>query len=370
MEKVRLIKMNIMVFDLPAVEGGALTILKDFHGQVLNSEAKDINWFFVVSKPDLEESQNIKVLRYPWVKKAWFHRLYFDHFMAGRLIEKYDIDRVLSFQNILIKYTGIPQTVYVHQSLPFLDYRFKFKEQSLFWIYQNIIGRMIKKSIVRAEGVVVQTKWMKKACIEETGVASEKIKVIAPKSNIEIENYFRPNKVNLKTFFFPADNRSYKNHDLIVMACKELKEKGLEDYRVLFTLDADEDRYTEDLYREVKEKSLPIDFIGRLSREKVFELYGKSVLIFPSFIESFGLPMLESRLHGGMILASNCPFSKEVLDGYENAYFFNPFSVNELSKLMEYILLGDIKYKGREKEIIRDEAKARAELLDGLIGNI
>lgn len=362
--------MNIMVFDVPAVEGGALTILNDFHKEVLNREDKDINWFFVVSEPDLEESENIKVLRYPWIKKSWFHRLYFDHLMASRLIDKYKIDKLLSFQNMVIKYTDIPQTVYLHQSLPFADYRFKFKEQSLFWIYQNIIGKSIKKSIIKAESVVVQTEWMKKSCLKETDVDSKKIKVVSPKVNIEIKDHFTPKGENLKTFFFPADNRSYKNHNIIVKACKGLKQRGIEDYRVILTLDGDEDRATEDLYREVKDNSLPIDFIGRVSLDKVFELYSKSILVFPSFIETLGLPMLESRAHGGIVLASNCPFSKEVLDGYENAYFFNPFSVKELSKLMEGILIGNIKYKESKKQFINDGNNGWVELLNELIVNI
>ena len=45
---------------------------------------------------------------------------------------------------------------------------------------------------------------------------------------------------------------------------------------------------------------------------------------------------------GAIVLASDTPFSREVLDGYENAYFFDPFSPDELADLMEKVVLGEI----------------------------
>ena len=359
--------MNIMVFDLPAVEGGALTILNDFYNEVLSHEDKEINWFFIVSKPELKEKDNVKVLRYPWVKKSWFHRLYFDHFISNRLIKQYKVDRILSFQNIVIGHTNIPQTLYLHQSLPFVEYKFRFKENIIFWIYQNIIGKMIKKSIIKAEKVVVQTEWMKKACIEQTRVNGKKMKVISPKVKIHIQKEFVPSKDNLRTFFFPAGPMIYKNHSIIIETCKMLKEKGIEDYKVIFTLEGDESKYIINLHKEVIDHSLPIEFIGSISRGEVFQLYSKSILIFPSYIETFGLPILESKLHKGIILASNSSFSKEILYGYGNAYFFDPFDVGELSKLMEDILLDKIKYKQIEKEFIDNKENSLMDFLEEII---
>ena len=65
--------MRIMVFDVPAESGGALTILKQYYDRAIND--KDNQWLFVISTPYLNETENVKVLRYPWIKKSWFHRL-------------------------------------------------------------------------------------------------------------------------------------------------------------------------------------------------------------------------------------------------------------------------------------------------------
>ena len=61
-------------------------------------------------------------------------------------------------------------------------------------------------------------------------------------------------------------------------------------------------------------------------------------MIFPSYIETFGLPLLEAKKCDTIILASDCPFSHEILDDYDKVYYFNPFDAKELSKLMETVI--------------------------------
>lgn len=333
-----------MVFDVPAESGGALSILNDFYNEVTSHEDKGVNWIFVVSKPQLKATEYIKVLRFPWIKKSWWHRLYFDNYVAPKLIKNYMVDKVLSFQNLVIPKTNVSQTLYVHQPLPFISYRFGLRENKRFWIYQNIIGKNIMKSIQRADKVIVQTEWMKKACIEKTGIEIEKIEIVPPQINLDIEQLFKANEESYSTFFFPASELTYKNHEVVVRACKKLKESGIIDFRVIFTLKGNENDHIIKLYNEVNSNQLPIEFVGDLTREQVFDLYTKSVLLFPSYIETFGLPLLEARLHGGIIIASDCPFSREILVEYENSYFFNPFDVNELFILMKSTIQSSVKY--------------------------
>lgn len=89
--------------------------------------------------------------------------------------------------------------------------------------------------------------------------------------------------------------------------------------------------------------------VGRLPYGEVIEQYAQSTLIFPSYIETFGFPMAEARKVGTIVLASDCPFSREVLAGYENAYFFDPFKPQALATLMERVITGDIEKKASAK---------------------
>lgn len=59
-------KKNVIVFDTAAESSGALSVLHGFYREAL--EDKSINWIFVVSTPDLDESDNIKVLKFPQTK--------------------------------------------------------------------------------------------------------------------------------------------------------------------------------------------------------------------------------------------------------------------------------------------------------------
>lgn len=328
--------MRVMVFDVAAESGGALSVLKDFYNEYKYD--KNNEYIFVISKPKIKEVKNIKVLRYPWIKKSWFHRLYFDNFIAPKLIEEYRVDRVLSLQNIIIPRSKVKQTVYVHNCLPFIGYKFKFFENKLLWIYQNIIGKKILDSIKNSSKTIVQTNWMKNECVKKIGVDEGKIDVIPPKIEVEIRKCFEFTKKNLETFFYPASAVQFKNHELIVDACINLKKMGINNYKIILTLYGDENKHIKKLYKKVKDYELPIKFIGVISREETFTYYSKSVLIFPSYIETIGLPLLEAKLHKSPILVSDCLFAHEVLNNYENAYFFNPFKSNELSEKMKLIL--------------------------------
>jgi glycosyltransferase involved in cell wall biosynthesis len=356
-----------MVFAVPAEHSGALSILEGFYNEVVTLEDRTINWIFILSIPRLKETKNIKILRFPWIKQSWFHRLYFDQVIAPVLIKKFKVNKIFSLQNIIIPRTSLEQIVYIHQVLPFLDYKFKFKANTMFWIYQNIIGKFIIKSIRNSDKVIVQTDWLKKSCVEKTGVNEDKISVVYPEINIDIRKHFIPNKETLSTFFYPAGPSTYKNHGIIVKACNILKKIKNLKYKVIFTLEGNESADIAKMYEEAKEKKLPIVFLGKINRNKVYEYYTKSILIFPSFIESFGLPLLEAKLHHTIILASNCSFSHEILDDYENKYYFNHLDEKELAELMISIIQEKINYKSTTK-INNQRDSRKNSLVDCIIG--
>lgn len=329
--------MNIMVFDIPADQGGALSILIDFYKEAAASKNEQIHWFFIVGTPLLQNTRNITVLRYPWTKKSWFNRMFFDYVIAPRLVKTYKIDKVFSLQNVTIPFVKSPQILYVHQPLPFTSYRYSFKENKYFWTYQTIIGKKIKGSISKASQIIVQTEWMKEAISAFNPSVKNNIKVIAPLIEIKVQDTFQPIDSSFHTFFFPGGDLTYKNHRVIVEAAMLLKKRGITDYIIQFTLDPDCD-YALDLKKMIGHVNLPVIFSGKLSRETVYKLYTTSVLIFPSYIETFGLPMLEARLHKGVIIASDLSFSREILEDYENASFFDPFNPVELADKMQSIM--------------------------------
>ena len=125
--------MKIAVINVAASSGGALSVLKEFYSYIRNNRqnnnGQDLEWLFLVTTPQLEEDEHIKVINFPWIKESWFHRAFWDFYVAPRIIQDYDADIVFSMQNVCIPRIKIPQVLYVHQPLPFQNVKsFPFQE--------------------------------------------------------------------------------------------------------------------------------------------------------------------------------------------------------------------------------------------------
>lgn len=328
--------MRILVVDVAADSGGALTILNQYYDEF--SKDKENEYIFVVSVVDLEPTDNIIIEKLPWVKKSWIHRLWFDNVYSKKLLNKYDIDEVFSLQNVVLKHTKVPQTLYLHQPLPYSKYRFSIFKNIRFWIYQNLIGRLIHNSVKRANKVIVQTQWMKDAVLTIDKIEENKIEIIPPKIQINVIDYFDINNFS-NIFFYPASNYIYKNHKIILEAALKLKEQNIDDFKIIFTLTNETlPGDCKELYDKVKDD---VELVGSIKHDEVMKYYSKSVLVFPSYIETFGLPLLEARECNAPIIASDMPYSREILNGYNQADYFDAFSSDELMCLLKKIVVGE-----------------------------
>lgn len=324
--------MRIVVNDIAASSGGAKTVLNDFYQYLVDSNDQN-EWIFLLGEYDLKETEHIRVIKMPEIKRNKFKKLWFDFVKGKKIIETLKPDVVFSLQNIITFGLKCPQVVYVHQPLPFQKvkkYSFGKVEERPLAIYQHLIGRIIKKSIKKANLTIVQTNWMRRNVIEQCRVENSKVKQIKPNINYTLFENIKVKEEFVNTeFFYPTSNVIYKNNDLILESAKMLDEKKL-NYHYTLTLDNE---------RASKYK---ITYVGHLSYEEVIRKYYTACLVFPSYIETFGYPLIEARAAGTIILASDCEFSRELLDDYENAYFFNPFNVEELVSLMEKVITGKI----------------------------
>lgn len=328
--------MNILVYSVAADSGGALSVLMDFYKQF--KEKKQNHYYFVVSTPRIEECDNITVLRFPEIKKGWGHRLWFEYIKAPQLVKKYKIDEVFSTTNTVIPRTNVKQVLYLHQSLPFIKYRFKFWKDKQLWIYQNIISKFIIYAIHRANQIIVQTNWMKKAVASAANIDENKIIVQIPIIELsKIPQYIKT--LHNIVFFYPAGSYTYKNHLVIVKACQELQHEGLNNYSVIFTLRGDENSYSKELKNMALQYNLPINFTGVLPREKVLSLYSSTILLFPSFVETLGLPLIEARNAHCPIIAADTIFGNEILSDYNDVHFFKINDYIGLKNIMKFFII-------------------------------
>lgn len=328
--------MNILVLDVAASESGALSILEQYY-QKFQADAEN-QYYFCVSTPELKNVSNITVLHFPWVKKTWFHRLWFECAMVPKLVRDHHIDRVFSLQNLILREVPCEKWIYLHMPIPFVDFSFSLVKDPLMWVYQHVIGKLIYRSLKRADRVIVQTSWMKEACIQKAGLVPGKIVLQPPEIHIKDIVLCADRKAVRNRLFYPATPLKYKNHMFVLRVLKRLKEQDcLGSLTLDLTLTGEENDLSRELAAFARENNLPVNFLGRLPRSQVMERYANSSLIFPSYVETFGLPLLEARSSDTVVLASDCPFSREILSGYPAAFFFDPFDEDALFEILKHI---------------------------------
>ena len=326
---------KIMIVNLAAKYGGALTILEEFYNMAKLDKSNE--YIFVISTPSLENQMNITVLNFPWVKNSWLHRLFFDNFTIKHIIHEHNPDEVLSLQNLLIKHFRGHQSIYIHQPLPFSKVSFSIIKEPKLWFYRYIYKVLLTRSINNAEKIIVQTEWMKNAVRQLLRNNRATIDVRRPVLNLSFDKYENNNVVknDLVRFFYPSSPVIYKNHRLIFEALREIDVHLLKSCQFIFTLEGNENVWIKKINNLAKKKNLDVVFIGKLNKEEMLSYYKSSILIFPSFIETFGLPLLEAKALNVPIIASDLPFSREVLGDYAKVDYIDPFDKCSLIKAMD-----------------------------------
>lgn len=159
-------------------------------------------------------------------------------------------------------------------------------------------------------------------------------------ANIDLDNFSHQlpaySLINLKRydFIYVADSMPHKNHLKLINSMILLSHKNLFPSLCL-TLPFDDP-----LWDYIRDKSfkynLNIINIGTFNHDNVSMILSSSkALIYPSFIESLGLPLLEANLIGIDILAPNYDY---VYDVCSPTITFNPYSEKSIEKaIIKYL---------------------------------
>ena len=340
---------NIFINATSCTVGGSKSILKQLLEEISVSNNIEITYYVFVSNEELDffKRKNLKIIN---VKaKKWIKRLFWDYYGLKKWSKTNGIfaNLIISLQNTGVKYSNeVKQIVYLHTPIPFVNYKWNiFKEnERILWFYKNIYPIIIKKSLNSSSIIVVQSNWLKRIVSDRMKISLKNIKVFVPNINLNTINQPLIEKISTADndnfiFFYPAFEYKYKNHEIIIHALSLLKSKRPDIYKrikIVFTLDNSSRIKKKAKLFQIQEK---IDFVGALPKEYVEEYYKKSsAILFPSYIETFGLPLLEAKNYGKRIIATNEEFSYEILGNYKNVNFIDKFSKNEwANKIIEVV---------------------------------
>lgn len=320
-------KKIIFINATSATMGGSLTILNQFIDEILNRAEKDKKYYIFVPI-DSEFKSNDLIEFVPIKAKKYLDRIKWDLYGMKKWVDdNIKPNLVISLQNTAVRLKKIDQIIYLHQSIPYAKeskWNLLKKDERKLWFYKYVYSIWIHSTIKKDHYIIIQTPWMKKVLLGK-GYLDEKIIISRPLiKNIDVDKVKEINKENKKLFFYPAAEYKYKNHHLILEALKTLKKENNRlgnSLKVVFTLD--KASFT---YNKIIEYGLQdiVESIGQISYEEVLSYYKScDALLFPSYIETIGLPLIEVSKFHKKILVSDCEYSKDVLNGYSKVEYLD-----------------------------------------------
>lgn len=346
-------KKRIVVSGINLFEGGPLSIYYDFLDSLIKSgiiEAYDVV-AFVHKKTLFEQYFNtpIHFIELPKSRKSYFRRLYYEYFYFRKYSKKNKVDVWFSLHDITPNVIAKKIYTYCHNPSPFrkltrLDFKTGIKNVLFPLFYKWVYRINIKKT-----SIIVQQEWMRKQFLEKYKLK----KVIVCLPNYSFDKILKPqndfHNKECKCFFYPAFPRSFKNYEVLCEAAKSLVKRGFDNFKILLTLNGQENKYSRLVYNKYKGIQ-NIIWLGRISRSDVFDYYNKTdCLVFPSFVETWGLPVSEFKQTGKGILLANAPYARETIGEYKNVSFFDPKSPSQLAYLMSEVINGSIIYQGNSE---------------------
>ena len=360
--------MNVIVYAIASRSGGALSVLSDFYKEVTENadKYKDITWYFTLSTQAFEETENVKIIKNEWAVKTWFHRVYFNLVTVNKIIKEHDIKAIVSLQNMRVMGTKIPNIVCLHNVLPLYKCDAKMLDNVKQRMKQLLVNRGIVNSLKKAHRVMVASQWIKEELMSQFGIDEKKVVVsplIIPEAGEKVADVTDMEKTDGKkvSFFYPASAFPYKNHMVILKACKILKEKYNKQFDVEFTIEANQGKTAAKLYEYATQNELPVSFLGNLPREVILQSYLNKVLLFPSKIENDAMPLIECIQYNGYVLAADLPYARDVLDAYPNKKYFGADDAESLALYMNELIEHNIPKNEKTAEVIREKAVSRPE---------
>lgn len=332
--------MRILVIDVACEGGGALSVFNKFIDRFKADVANE--YIVCVGTLDYDDVANVKFVKIPWVKKSYLHRLFFDSCYIKKIVKKYRPEKIFSLQNKGVNVRNVQQEVFFHNALFICEKRFSFKESKLMWLYQNVISTFTKRSLKKVDRIFVQAEWIKINMSRKWKINLEKIVVDAPDVNDIFKHPINPvDTNNVSNLFFPAEFYAYKNHLTLLTVCVKLWNSG---YRFTLSLTGTPEMLNGECKNIVESEKYPIILLGKLSIEEMRNMYAKSVLVFPSYIETVGLPLIEARSMGVPIISADCEYAHESIGQYDRVAYFQPFDIEALERaIMKALCLTESK---------------------------
>lgn len=320
-------------------DGGPLTVLiesLDAAAELLGEEWEIIA---LVHDVGLIKNPRVRSIAYPETKRSWGTRLLLEWHRFAVVSQQLQPDLWLSLHDITPRVQARRQVVYCHNPAPF--YHVTWREAVLepkFLLFNWFYKYLYRINIKRNHAVVVQQEWLRTAFnrlyrhpnIVVAHPAQQKLShlpSIKPRSGKAI-------------FLYPALPRVFKNIEVLCQAVAMLPEVVRAGIEIRLTIDGTENRYARNLVRRFGGVKA-LRFMGRQSRNDMAEHYAQcDTVLFPSKLETWGLPISEAKALGKPLLVADLPYAHETVGTYAPVSFLPPNDAVAWAKAFEAVAAG------------------------------
>ena len=242
--------------------------------------------------------------------------------------------------------TADVRAVYCHNPSPF--YRLVWGEALTDWkfsLFTFFYRYLYAINLRENDFIIVQQEWLRSEFRRR--YRSQNIVVAHPRiPSLVIPPHDDDERATTRTvrFFYPTYPRSFKNVEFLLQAARILEQGGIEGFEIWLTIDGSENRYAAKLRREYGGLR-SVSWLGIMPRDRILVLYAKAdCLLFPSRLETWGMPISEFQQTGKPMLVIDLPYAHETVGAYPSVRFFPPGNPLALADDMKSFLRGRLAF--------------------------
>lgn len=329
--------MRLVISAVNFTEGGPLTVLREAVDAAV-THFPDWEVIVAVNRVGLIPPSRAREISFPETKSSWLRRLHLEWFGFRRLSRELKPDVWLSLHDITPRVEAHRQYVYCHNPAPFCTVTVPLESlDRSFMLFRRFYGLLYRCFIHRNAAIIVQQQWLRDQFKQRFGV--RKVIVAHPRSAVDHVAQQR-NGAMPRTFFYPAFPRVFKNIELLGECAARLERNSAWSGKILITLDGSENAYARTM-RERYGHLRSLVFLGLQDRLQMETLYSEcDTVIFPSMLETWGLPISEAKARKIPVLAADLPYARETVGNYDAIRFFDPQDAESLAQLLLNLHLG------------------------------
>ena len=339
--------MKIAISALSAKTGGGVTYLNRLIYYLRKVDTENDHYIFVTCDNhrkiiDFEDPQlHVIEVRI----RSLLHRLLYEQFALPPLLKRLNIDIVYAPAEIAPLLAPCPVVLGIQNANVYYQTKIKrpLREKVKFWV----LRQLARISSRKASRIIFVSDTVRKdiGAKLKTNPATTR----AIHHGVELDKFHKTELTENPTFIDQTIGSNkyilclsalarHKNIETLVKAYAALDEKLQDQYRLVIAGNKTPP-YGDELTALVQQLNLDgeVIFTGAISYENVLSIYQRaSLFVLPSYLETFGIPLIEAMAAGVPVIAANASAIPEVVG--DAGLLFDPNDPDELRAKMEEVL--------------------------------